>query len=172
MDSKKTHWNENILITHPHLANDWHYDKNSNIKPEDFTANSRRFVWWVCMSGHIWQDRINNRANGYGCPYDSGKRTPHSKTLADVQPALAAEWDYEGNDFLSPEYALAGSLLKLWWRCNQGHSFKARIPDRIKGFDCPTCAILKRDRIAKGKHGGKAHEFQKNAQDNNPKLPQ
>jgi len=125
---------KNILITHPHLALEWHYEKNSDINPEDFTANSRRFVWWVCMQGHIWQDRISNRAIGKGCPYDCCKRffDFKLKSLAVAHPGVAAEWDYEGNDFLSPEEVPAGSGLRRWWRCGKGHSTNMTIPDRIR----------------------------------------
>ena len=140
--------NENILITHPHLAHEWHYEKNSHINPEDFTANSRRFVWWICKSGHTWQDRISNRAKGMGCPYDSGKRWLFNfKSLAAAQPGIAAGWDYEKNDFLSPEDVHTGSHIRMWWRCGKGHSFKAAVSARIKGHGCPECDVTRRAKI-------------------------
>ena len=62
-----------IQTTHPLLAMEWHYEKNADLKPEHFTADSSKVVWWMCSSGHSWQDKISNRKNGLGCPYDAGK---------------------------------------------------------------------------------------------------
>jgi len=132
--------NENLLTTHPHLACEWHYEKNAHLNPEDFSANSNRFVWWICPSGHIWQDRIRNRANGAGCPYDSGKRHAFGfKSLAATHTDIAVQWDYERNDFLSPEDVHTGSHLNVWWRCGKGHSFKAPISNRVIGRGCSVC---------------------------------
>ena len=120
--------NESIFTTHPHFACEWHYEKNAHINPKDFTADSNRFVWWMCASGHSWQDRISNRAKGTGCPYDSCKRSlSRFISLAVAQPFIAAQWDYEKNDFLSPDYVDVNtdSHIKAWWRCDKGHRFNA-----------------------------------------------
>ena len=53
---------------HPRLASEWNYEKNSVLKPEDFTANSGKKVWWKCKYGHEWEAVINNRNKGTGCP--------------------------------------------------------------------------------------------------------
>ena len=57
-----------LQTVNPTLANEWNYDKNGNLKPEDFTANSGKKVWWRCINGHEWQATIANRNYGYGCP--------------------------------------------------------------------------------------------------------
>ena len=58
-----------LLTINPTLANDWNYEKNGNLKPENFTANSGKKVWWKCSKGHEWQATIASRNNGNGCPY-------------------------------------------------------------------------------------------------------
>ena len=67
---------ENDLATvNPNLVKDWNYDKNGNLKPEDFTANSGQKVWWKCSKGHEWQTTICNRSNGRGCPICTSERS-------------------------------------------------------------------------------------------------
>ena len=60
------------------LLTEWHYQRNGDLRPEDFAASSGRVVWWKCMSGHCWQAKISDRTKGFGCPYDCGKKTFNS----------------------------------------------------------------------------------------------
>ncbi len=57
-----------LQTANPTLAKEWNYEKNGNLKPEDFKANSRKKVWWKCNKGHEWQATIDHRNNGSGCP--------------------------------------------------------------------------------------------------------
>ena len=68
-----------LATTAPHIAQEWHHDKNTDIQPTSVTKNSNKKVWWKCKYGHEWQASVNNRTNGRGCPYCS-KRS-HSKIL-------------------------------------------------------------------------------------------
>ena len=36
----------------PALAAEWDYEKNGDLRPEDFTGGSNRKVWWRCEKGH------------------------------------------------------------------------------------------------------------------------
>ena len=56
------------------MAKEWDYEKNVNLKPENFTANSGKKVWWKCRKGHEWQTFIYSRNNGRGCPFCSGQK--------------------------------------------------------------------------------------------------
>ena len=62
-----------ILFTNPNLEKEWNYKKNGSLKPENFTANSHKKVWWKCSKGHEWQTKIYSRNIGRGCPYCSGQ---------------------------------------------------------------------------------------------------
>jgi predicted nucleic acid-binding Zn-ribbon protein len=54
----------------PDLIEEWDYEKNGDLKPEDFTGGSGIKVWWKCKKyGHSWQAPIYSRVNGSGCPY-------------------------------------------------------------------------------------------------------
>ena len=133
---------ENSLSSaNPQVAKEWNYEKNGTVKPEYFRANSNKKVWWRCGSGHEWQATIANRNNGNGCPYCSGRQAVKDKnSLQIVNSALAKEWNYEKNQNQKPENFTANSGIKVWWRCNQGHEWQARITDRNQGQGCPYCA--------------------------------
>ena len=61
---------ENDLETlHPEIAKEWNYDRNGDLKPEQFLPKSGKEVWWRCsICGHEWKAVIRNRTNGHGCP--------------------------------------------------------------------------------------------------------
>ena len=66
---------ENDLQTvNPALAKEWNYEKNDDLKPEEFTANSNKDVWWKCSKGHEWHASIANRNKGNGCPVCNSER--------------------------------------------------------------------------------------------------
>ena len=66
---------ENDLQTvNPALAKEWNYEKNDDLKPEEFAANSNKDVWWKCPKGHVWHASIANRSKGNGCPVCNSER--------------------------------------------------------------------------------------------------
>ncbi len=133
-----------LQTVNPELSKEWNYEKNCDLKPEDFTENSGRKVWWKCSEGHEWQAKIAHRSNGSGCPYCSGRNAIKGENdLQTVNPILAKEWNYEKNDNLKPEDFTANSGEKVWWKCNRGHEWQAIIAHRNKGSGCPYCSSKK-----------------------------
>ncbi len=66
---------KNDLVTlNTNLVKEWNYEKNGDLKPEDFTVSSSKKVWWTCSKGHEWQTTIYNRTNGRGCPVCTSER--------------------------------------------------------------------------------------------------
>ena len=60
---------ENDLVTtNPELIEEWDYEKNGDLKPENYKAGSNISVWWRCELGHSWKTTINHRTGGTGCP--------------------------------------------------------------------------------------------------------
>ena len=130
-----------IMFSNPKIAKEWNYEKNGNLKPEHFLANSNKKVWWKCLKGHEWQTTIASRNNGFGCPYCSGLYAIKGETdLQTVNPILANEWNYERNGSLKPEHFTANSGKKIWWKCNKGHEWQANITHRNNGSGCPYCS--------------------------------
>lgn len=132
---------EKLTLENHALAADWDYEKNGNLRPENFTGGSNKKVWWKCKLGHSWQANINNRVfNGVNCPYCANKKVWQGfNDIPTTHPDVAAEWDYERNEHLRPEQFTAGSRAKAWWKCEYGHSWEAVISTRKKS-GCPYCA--------------------------------
>lgn len=61
--------------------------------------------------------------------------------LASLCPELLKEWDYEKNITENPYKAYVSSGKKVWWKCKNGHCWKAQIASRTRnGRGCPFCA--------------------------------
>ena len=59
----------NVSVTHPELAAEWHPTNNGELTPQEITAGSRKKPWWQCPTcGHEWQAFVFQRAKGTGCP--------------------------------------------------------------------------------------------------------
>ena len=125
---------ESLLFTNSELANQWSHERNGSLKPEHFTSNSGRKVWWRCHSGHKWQATIHNRNKGSDCPYCANQKIlPGYNDLSSQSPILANEWDKELNGTLSIKHVGVNSHKQVYWVCNKGHKWKATIKDRNQG---------------------------------------
>ena len=134
-----------LLFSNPAIAKEWNYEKNGNLKPEHFAANSHKKVWWKCPKGHEWQSTIKDRNSGNGCPYCASKMVLKGyNDLQAVNPSLTKEWNYEKNNGLTPVDVTPNSHKKVWWKCSNGHEWQALIGNRHKGNGCPQCAREKR----------------------------
>ena len=130
-----------LITTHPKIAEQWYYEKNKPLCPEQFAIGSNKKVWWKCTHGHSWEAIINSRKRS-GCRYCYGKNifNPGVNDLLKVNPVLAAQWDYEKNIELNPQDVAANTIIKAWWLCEKGHSWQATIRNRNHGNGCPVCA--------------------------------
>lgn len=137
-----------IVKTHPHLLEEWDYDKNIE-RPEYITAGSGKNVWWKCAKcGYSWKTSVGHRTSrNSSCPCCSNKVIVKGKNdLATTNPGLLDEWNNEKNIF-SPEEIGAGTSKKAWWKCSVcGNEWCARINVRVKGCGCPECAIKNRSK--------------------------
>ena len=125
------------------LMDEWDWDKNGNLgfDPQKMTCGSERKAWWKCKKSHNWQATIASRNQGKGCPYCANRKVLIGyNDLQTANPSLSKEWHYENNQGLTPMDITSNSDKKVWWRCNEGHEWQARIADRSKGNGCPYCA--------------------------------
>ena len=130
-----------ILFLNPKIESEWNYEKNNDLKPEHFAANSNKKVWWKCSKGHEWRATINSRNNGIGCPFCSGRYALKGKNdLQTVNPTLAKEWNHKKNIGLTPMDVLPNSNKKVWWMCKKGHEWESTIAHRSNGRGCPYCS--------------------------------
>ncbi len=123
------------------LLRQWDREKNAPLTPETVSHGSHQRVWWRCEKGHEWQTAVYHRGEGKGCPYCAGRQVlPGENDLASRMPRLAAQWHPTKNGRLTPEQVFCGSHEKVWWRCERGHVWQARIKARVQGDGCPVCA--------------------------------
>jgi DNA-directed RNA polymerase subunit RPC12/RpoP len=131
----------NDLVTIKALfVSEWDYDKNGDLRPEQFSKGSNKKVWWKCARGHSWKAAIFSREK-HGCPSCYGNTfTPGVNDLLTINPKLANDWDYDKNGNLRPEHVSTNKKMKVWWRCKKEHSWKSVISNRNNGNGCPYCA--------------------------------
>jgi hypothetical protein len=130
-----------LKSTYPELCNEWHYEKNGELLPQNIKPKSGKKVWWICNQGHEWQTKICTRTSqSTGCPYCSGKYATKENNLTFTFPDVAREWCFQKNGGLLPEDVKPQSGRKVWWKCKKGHEWQARIADRTRGSICPFCS--------------------------------
>ncbi|PJD93230.1 MAG: hypothetical protein CK424_03320 [Legionella sp.] len=71
---KHVEFEKSLNYLFPAIAKEWHPSKNNLLLPEYFTPGSGRNVWWEGSCGHEWEDTINHRTSGRGCPQCRYKR--------------------------------------------------------------------------------------------------
>ena len=134
---------ENDLATvFPSISDDWDYEKNYPMTPNNVAPKSNKKYWWKCNKGHSWKESVCNRVSNRGCPICSGHQVLKGyNDLLTVNPSLAAEWDYEKNGSLLPQDITASSSKRIWWKCAEGHSWQAPPSRRnLTGSGCPYCS--------------------------------
>ena len=60
--------------------------------------------------------------------------------LQELYPNLVQEWHFENNAPFKPQHFKAKSNYQVWWTCENGHEFDAKIISRTKGHGCRYCA--------------------------------
>lgn len=70
-----------------------------------------------------------------------GKYTLEEYCKLNNMEYLLSEWDYEKNVDRGPASVSSGnSKIKVWWKCNKGHSFVTDVYNRVsKRSGCPYC---------------------------------
>lgn len=130
-----------LVTTHPHLADQWHLERNDKAAAE-FVAGTPRKAWWRCDLGHEWEASIAKRAGGQGCPVCSNRRVLVGfNDLQTTHPELAAQWHPTRNDLAATDVVF-GSPQKVWWRCAEGHEWTASLNSRSNpavASGCPVC---------------------------------
>lgn len=123
------------------LLQQWHPMKNEPLTPQTVTYGSKQKIWWRCEKGHEWQAMVKARTAGTGCPVCANHQLiPGENDLATTHPELASQWHPIKNGALMPNDLVAGTRKKVWWKCERGHEWQARVASRASGAGCPACA--------------------------------
>lgn len=108
---------------------------------DNYSYSSHCKVYWKCSKEHIFSRAIMNMTSRkkFTCTICSGKVILIGyNDLATTRPDLAEEWGYDKNDIL-PTEVTAGAFKDVWWKCENNHSWKARISSRDYRNGCPYC---------------------------------
>lgn len=133
-----------VASLHPELVDEWDWERNGELQPEDVPAGSKKSIHWKCAVApdHTWETNVAERTRkGRGCPYCSGKRASSTNNLALKGPDVAAQWHPTRNGDLTPDKILLGSQRPVWWLCpvSQDHEWEAA-PNTRRTGGCPFCA--------------------------------
>lgn len=126
---------------YPELCKYWNYESNNGLEPKMFTHMSNKIIWWKCPTCHgEWKESVINVAKGNRCPFCSGHKVLKGyNDFESKHKCLAEEWNYEKNAGKKPSEYSAGSNVKVWWKCINGHEWRATIARRVKSPSCPFC---------------------------------
>ena len=129
----------------PHLVKEWNHSKNGALTPYNMhPGNPTQKIWWLCEKGCEWETTCNTRTNKSrkkhtSCPYCSGHKVGFGNDLQTLYPEIAKEWHPTKNGDMKPNQFMPGSGKKVWWICNNTHSWQSTILNRKNGSGCPYC---------------------------------
>ena len=133
---------KSLAIMFPEIADEWSYEKNNDLTPENVSYGSGKKVWWICKNNntHIWQAMIRDRTKKVPttCPYCRQRKS----ILSIDFPFIANEWHPTKNGSLKPSDVTSKSNKKVWWLCskNNNHEWEAEVKNRtILNSGCPIC---------------------------------
>ena len=132
-----------LTITHPNIAKEWHPIKNGDLKPEMFPYGSKKKIWWIDKYGHEWFSSIKNRTTLHSnCPVCSNRKLLKGfNDLETKSPRIAKEWHPTRNGSSTPSNTLYVSTKEIWWKCNKGHEWIETVSNRTKkNCNCPYCS--------------------------------
>lgn len=130
-----------LATTHPHLASEWDFLKNTT-SPSEIAVGSRVKYSWKCSKEHEWSAAPQTRLRS-GCPVCSNKAVQAgSNDLATTNPELLKFWNFEANK-IAPTELVAGSGRKVMWVCESAHSFLRAPVTMLRTAACPYCSNSK-----------------------------
>lgn len=62
------------------------------------------------------------------------------RSISNTNPEVSDRWDFEKNFPLLPKQVTSGSHKKVWWICQNGHSFEDSVSHQTSGRGCPVCS--------------------------------
>ena len=126
---------------YPVIAAEWS-ERNAPLTPDMVNDKSTKNVWWKCKTcGYEWKAVIKSRAKGSMCPACADRVVYQGQNdLNTTDHELLKEWDYEKNMDIRPTMVTRNSMKYVWWKCEHGHSWRAKISDRtLEGKRCHYC---------------------------------
>ena len=133
-----------LATKYPEIAKRWHPTLNT-LKPTEILPKSNRNVYWICEKHpeHCFTNKVCTMVvNDTKCPICANQKVFKGfNDLATTHPSLIEEWDFDKNTNISPDNITYGKNVKVWWKCKNGHSWKATVASRAgsQKVGCPKC---------------------------------
>lgn len=131
-----------LAFLYPEIAIQWDYAKNGSITPEYVNSHTHRKYWWICELGHEYEMVVKYRTEKKTqCPICSNHRVLEGfNDLKTKRPDVAKRWDYDRNMTLLPTQVMEFSNRRVWWKCDNGHSYERPIShETMRNSGCPVC---------------------------------
>jgi hypothetical protein len=138
--NKKICADNNLEVRYPELAKEWDTEFNKKSTCEIFPHSNVTYYWICPEKGHRYLASPNNRTTGDACPLCSGNQVSKENCLAANNPMLSKEWHPKKNGKETPYDVTVNSNKKVWWLCENGHEWQAKINNRSNGRGCKQCA--------------------------------
>lgn len=130
-----------LAVEYPEVAQEWSSQNPDG--PDTVFSGSPRRVWWHCPKcQQEYQAAIFSRTkHRSNCPFCANLRTCEKNCLATLRPEIAAQWFAERNLPLTPYDVVPGSEKEVYWKCSEGHVWKASVCSRTSHRErgCPIC---------------------------------
>lgn len=144
-----------VADVYPHIATQLDPERNE-LTAEQIMPFTKAKLWWICSEdGTSFQRTPKDMANSPRCPDCARRRLARNaaeahlrpapgRSIAELRPELAAEWDQDANGELTPFDRGVWSKIPVHWRCPEGHCFTApprrRLNSRTGAVSvCPHC---------------------------------
>ena len=130
----------------PKIAAEWDSEANTHINPEIDGYSVNQKAWWICDKGHRYDAWVYARTiDGQSCPYCKGQKALEGyNDLATSRPDVLEKWDFEKNRDITPQEVTVFSHKTVWWKCEKGHSWQARVGSvaslKNGNSGCPYCS--------------------------------
>ena len=106
---------------------------NNLLRHHEFSPEDRRSITNYLASNRLMNDKeFKDRVALLPGP-------PLDQSLASLNPEISDEWNFDRNLPLEPTMFFPGSNEKVWWQCEWGHEWPAKIDNRTRGTGCPYC---------------------------------
>jgi hypothetical protein len=130
--------------------NAWLAELNEGLDPTRLTIGSAKYAHLRCRGcGVPYRVQIRHFMAGHTCQKCgiarqvlSSRRPARGRSIAELRPDLAAEWDSERNEVSAAEVAAQSNAPVRWWRCpaDDRHRYDMPPSERWRGSGCPYCS--------------------------------
>ena len=130
---------ENLALSNPDIARQWHPSKNPGLTPNDVRPGSHAKVWWLCSHGHEWESTVKNRVLGKDCPYCAGKLATPEENLLTLYPDVARLWHPEKNGDLLPSSLGLRATKRYGGNASVDTNGRPESRTERRAISCPFC---------------------------------